>query len=252
VVLLLAPRADYPTFEPDELPPEVPWLTWQRTARRLRSRSRMGAVEEFLIDDLLTYLDEEGVVDPPQLTDEHRDALVYHHDAMAALLRICEIAAANVERRWGGPSEHGTYPEHNPREYWWTYPSKPRGRRHAVSGAELAFTWELLLESTDVLSDGRAGVPCLLAGVSGQRGSVASLSSAARDALRADNFAVLGPGDSNSREWDFAIQVAYPDAHPEVFAGDDLDAQAQTVAGWIQSAFREANATLAGDAVDWR
>jgi hypothetical protein len=239
-VLLVAPRADYRNFATDEIPPGVPRLTWEQTTQSLRSYEAPGRVGEFLVADLLAYLEEEGLVDPIRLTHDHVAALVHHRAARDALDRICEIAAGEVEQLWDGPGEPGTWPERNPREYWWEYPSAPRGGQPVTKDDSLGWNWWLLLDSTDVFKDGRPGVPCFGAGITGETGSVAKLARSVRDALKEDGFLVLGPGDSNSSQWDYMVRAAYPDKDAGgVLAGKDLDSQARALAAWIDRAFRD-------------
>jgi hypothetical protein len=244
LVVLVAPRLDYSTFAPDELPEAVPQLTWEQTAEALRAYTAADAVEAFLLDDLLTYLDEEGLVDPRQLTEQHVVALVHHRDALAALHRVCQIAADAAAQRWNAPADASSYPDRNPREYWWTYPSVPRGGEASDLEHRLEWTWQLLPDSAYVLKTGRPGVPCVLAGVTGHTGTVTRLSLAARDALRRAGFEVLGTGDSASQQWDYVVRIAYPDTDAELFAGDDVVAQGRTLGAWIDLTFRDARRAL--------
>lgn len=53
VVMLSAPRADYPTFDPAQMPLEVPKLTWEETGRFIRSFVPPDPVSSFLVDQLV-------------------------------------------------------------------------------------------------------------------------------------------------------------------------------------------------------
>jgi hypothetical protein len=59
VLLLLAPRAKLPSFDPDEIPEEVPQLTWEATASSIESFDTAEPVGRFLRDELFAYLKEE-------------------------------------------------------------------------------------------------------------------------------------------------------------------------------------------------
>lgn len=66
-VLLLAPRSGYPTFDPAQMPAAVPRLTWEETGRIIGSFEASDPVTRFLLDELIEYLREEALMDPPRL-----------------------------------------------------------------------------------------------------------------------------------------------------------------------------------------
>ena len=244
-VFLIAPRADYTWFDDAEIPREVPRLTWEQTAERLKSYTAPGPVGRFLVDDLLTYLDEEGLMDPQRLSSNHVIALVEHRTAFAALLRVCEIAAHLVEQHWNDMVDADTWPTTRPREYWWTYESGPRSEASRPRSGPFSWSWQLLPDSAYLLTDGRSGVPCFLTGVTGKQGSLAGLSTSMRDRLREVDFQVLGPGETNSQDWDYVVRRAYPDDSTGVLAGPDLKGQGAALAEWIEQGFRDAHRVLA-------
>jgi hypothetical protein len=247
-VLLVAPRADYTWFDATEIPPEVPRLTWEQTAERLSSYAPADPVGRFLVGDLLAYLDEEGLMDPDRLSANHVTALVEHRTAFAALLRICEIAARVVDERWNDLVDASTWPATRPHEYWWTYQPGPRSGA-SPSDSGLDWNWQLLPDSAYLFKDGRSGVPCLLTGVAGKQGSTVDLGTSARGRLREAGFQVLGPGETNSRNWDYIVRRAYPDDQSDVLAGADLTSQGTALGGWIEQGFRDAHHALA---VTWK
>lgn len=119
-VLLVAPRADCPSFPAAEIPETVPTLTWQRTALRLRAYAPPGPVAAFLIDELCDYMREEQLMDPSLMTPEHFSAFEFHADAFAALEPICAVADAAVARQWQPPDDpnyHDTYGSDPHRSY---------------------------------------------------------------------------------------------------------------------------------------
>lgn len=71
VVLLVAPRMDLARFDQDQIPPDVPRLTWQDTAQVLEHYTRSSPIERFLVDELCNYLREEGLMDPERVSPEH-------------------------------------------------------------------------------------------------------------------------------------------------------------------------------------
>lgn len=241
-VLLVAPRADYRTFadiNAEQIPPEVPRLTWEGTAESLNSYSTADPVGQFLVADLLAYLKEESLVDPPKLTSDHLVALVQYREAHSAFERLCERASVEVTQRWNSLTETGSWPEkRNVRERWWTYEGFPRDDAPAALGDELSWNWDLLAEdSRDILKDGRAGVPCLLAGATGYRGRLARLPVAVRERLRASDFEVLTADASNSRDYEYLMRVLYLDNAGEVLHGETTADQAIGLSAWIVDAF---------------
>jgi hypothetical protein len=99
-VLLIAPRADIPSFDPEEIPAEVPVLTWQETAQKLAAYPPPDDVARYLAVEFCAHLKEEGLMDPEQLSPVHLVALASYREALNALDRICDIAAEEVSRRW--------------------------------------------------------------------------------------------------------------------------------------------------------
>lgn len=241
-VLLLAPRADYRTFPADQIPSAVPRLSWEHTARVIQHFRASDPVAEFMIAELLHYLREEGLMDPSHLSGDHIRALAAHHDAAQALHRLCELAAGRVAELGHGPANPDRWPQHAPREFWWTYPDVLGPR--STARAQLDWTWQLLLDSTDVLLDGGPGIPCLFAGVTAPPGTIRTLEPKTRTILRRADFELLATGDSNSSEWEYIVQVRFPETWPTLLTGDDLEAQAQSLAQWIDAAFRDAAAAL--------
>jgi hypothetical protein len=54
-VFLVAPRASYP-FDENQVPPSVPEMTWQSTARAARLFQARSVVAQLLLDELMNYL----------------------------------------------------------------------------------------------------------------------------------------------------------------------------------------------------
>lgn len=241
-VLLLAPRADYTWFEDTQIPADVPRLTWEQTSRLVATFQTDDAIAGFLIGDLRAYLNEEGLMDPPRLTPGLVDALINHHAARDALDRICEVAASELTRLGHGPPEDGHWPQNAPREFWWSYPKSCARAGAAIPGLE--WSWELILDSSDVLKNGRVGVPCLLAGATTRAGGTRRLDADTRAALAEAEFHVLGIGDSNSSEWDFIVRVKPVAEWPSLLVGEDVEAQGLSLANWINNALLAAREIL--------
>jgi hypothetical protein len=131
VVLLLKPRGQELK---GDLPPEVPVVAWQTMARTMREMldlSDLPPVQAWLLGEYVTYLDEEGLMDPHGLTAEHVAALAGLDDAMDALAGVCEHAHAAVSASWAKPDDWKTprgaseEPEYGP-EFWASFAAQPR------------------------------------------------------------------------------------------------------------------------------
>lgn len=242
-VLLLAPRADYRTFPSDEIPDAVPRLSWEQTAGLIRSFPVSDPVGAFLRDELLAYLQEEELMDPQCLNPELIHALTVHRRAADALHAVCALTADALTSLGHGTPDASHWPRHSPREYWWSYADADVPRPASPDG--LDWNWQLLLDSADVLLNGRPGVPCLLAGVTGPAGTIRRLSPEARAALRQAGFDVLGVSDSNSSEWEYLVRVTYAQDWPDLVRGDSIETQAQALATWVDETFRSAAGALA-------
>jgi hypothetical protein len=155
-VLLLAPREQIPTFDPGEIPDEVPRLTWEETAELVKRYQPSNAVGGFLVDELCMYLREEGLMDPDQLTPVHLVALANHHEAVRALEHLCHIADEDVSSRWNAQDSHDWWPKHgNPSVSWWTYPTHSLENKIPLNSGAWYCEWQLVRNAADHSSDRR-------------------------------------------------------------------------------------------------
>lgn len=234
-VLLLAPREGYTDYNPRQIPDRVVALVWEDTAELLKAYKHRGPIEEFLVSELKQYLKEEGLVDPDRLDREHIVALTYHRDALAALHRLCQIAAVDVNRLWnqGGPGRQ--YPaSRNPKEYYWYHETRARDGTEIQRSPSLSLSWRLLLDGPYILPGTAPGVPRLMAGLDGPKGSVETLSEATLGRLEDDGFQIMPLGQSNSRNFEYIVRT--------IGLGDlqqgELRSSAAALANWVNSIFR--------------
>ena len=237
-VLLLAPRSDYPSFEVAQMPSEVPRLTWEETGRIISSFATTDPVSHFLVDELVAYLREEALMDPPELTREHLAAFQHYEDGMRALLRVCELAEARVSELWANHEEKGTWPEkRKPRDYWWNYgPDNYEGTISISCPTDWAVSWELLTDSAELLLDGKPGVPVFLVGLAGPAGGIATMAESTRAKLQDAGFRVLPLDETRSTKSEYVYRVQYPN---ELFSGGDLASEADVLANWITTSFAD-------------
>lgn len=235
-VALLAPRADLTGFEPSEIPDEIVQVTWEDTGRLLQNFETDGPIGRFLIAELNAYLDEEGLMDPSELTTEHLAALANYQDGRHALERVCELAATQVDKLWAPGDEPGRYPERgNAAEFWWTYPQTATDGDTVAAAGGLWPTWELLVSGDYLFTDLPVGIPVFIAGVSGDRGATTALTGRARAALEREDFQVLPAGQTKSPDHEYVLQVRRVD---DLLSRGPVTEQATKLADWVNAAFR--------------
>lgn len=244
-VLLIAPRADYPWFPPEELPATVPCLTWEQTAQDTRmylaDQSTDHVITRFLLNDLWTYMCEQGLTDPERLTSVHIQALQHYRGARAALERLGELASARLADTWGGDGLRGQHPTRGePRQYWWRHQPE---EVEALLSPDWWWDWKLVLNATDVIQNAEPR-PAFIAGITGNPGALAQLPDAALDPLESLGFAVFG-AQAAGRGWDYVVKHAYLD-HDGLLTGTSLHEQACSLASWLEKAFRDLHAALRG------
>jgi hypothetical protein len=240
-VLLVAPRNDFASFDPAELPPEVPRLSWERTAESIRTFGPDSGdpVRRFLLGELWSYMREEQLTDPPRLTPTHIAALENYPDARRALERLCDMAAEHVRNTWGGTGDRGVYPQRGePRQYWWSHQPDEVG---GLLGRDWWWDWKLLMDATDILADGERR-PAVFAGVTGAPGAIEGLDDAVRQALSTAGFQLLGMGAANTSQ-SYVVVHEYLDSR---LVGDgELPEQARALAARLDRWFNELRDTLA-------
>jgi hypothetical protein len=241
IVLLVAPRAGYVDFAVDEMPDEVPRLTWEDTGRLIESFTPEDAVGNFLKTELVKYLTEEGLMDPKELTPAHLSALANYHTGRQALDRVCELAGERVNKLWAVGERPGHYPAAHPSEYWWRYPAVARDGTAIVAPEPAGPVWQLLVDGAYLFSDVDVGVPLLAVGLSGQHGWIAHLDPDRRASAEAAGFRMYRAQETKSRKNEYAYARATLD---EIFTKGTLGEQADLLASWIDLQFRKLAGSL--------
>lgn len=103
-VVVLAPRWTLPVPAEQQVG-DVPERSWQATARRAQTFEAGKAHEQWLLDEWLTYLKEEALMELDALGPEHLTALAYKHEAEAALVSVCDEAARVIRTLYGEPDD---------------------------------------------------------------------------------------------------------------------------------------------------
>lgn len=223
VVVLIAPRDDLFTFDPDEIPPSVVQVAWQDVARSLAGDRIETAVGVFLRDQLIDYLEEEGLTDPAVFSDRHVAALMDIAEARQALQRMCAVAARQAVASTAWTSvEPGGYGQPR-RQWWWGF---------TVEGDRTDRWWDLklLLDEGDVLR-GAPPVPCVTVGATFAAGALSSLGRV--DALAAGGFEAVTTDRSMNPSLEYALAISLIDDHDAPWRGPDgLDAQGAALGEW--------------------
>jgi hypothetical protein len=247
IVLLVAPRASYPSFPAEEIPDAVPELTWQQVAASLSGFRAPDTVGEFLVEALRYYLKGEGLMDPERVTPLHQVSLMNYREALLAVDAVCDLTAQLMTELWSptepphewSKSDGGTVYEKD-----WSYPShRPDEPPIALPTPwqEWGLVWGRFMDSGRLLVDGRPGVPVFYAGVGTEhQGSLAQLDQNKHDLLRRRGFRLIDRRTAETRN-EFIWCIGYPE---DVLAGPNLGTQAQSLAEWAITAFGEVRAVL--------
>jgi hypothetical protein len=232
-VVLLAPRASYPFRR--EPPMRVAQRTWQETGAicDVWLADCDDDVARFLTQELVYFLHQEGLMDPPALTPAQFQTLADYRGALASLASAWRAASSYIEQAWGVR----TGPKRGPVRWdtvvgaWETHIKAPAGQTPADWGG--AFIDWNLMHSDRALEDSRGGAPVFIAGVGISHPN--SLFTAAwvdwQAQLRArGDFVVMTSGD-----YDRFVRVAYPE---DVLTGDTVAQQGESLGRWVVQTFQ--------------
>lgn len=226
-VVLLAPRASYPFPEPP--PDQVPRRTWQWTAQCCAQQVRGKTGEsQFLVSELLDYLQEEGLMDPDVITPVQLVALAEYQRAEAAVALACEVASGYIQQHWGNSrGNHGKYGL----GYSESHTKAPHGETAAEWGRAF-WDWNFLAGDSG-LEESRGGTPVFIsgAGIKRGRGALLTADSAgwAAELRGTHGFVPLtGP-------YERFVRAAYPE---EVLVGRDLRQQGENLGRWVVETYK--------------
>jgi hypothetical protein len=241
LIVLVAPRASYP-FPEDQVPPHVPQVSWQQTTRILRDYPARSDAAALLIQELLLYLKEEGLMPIDRVTPEHLVAIA-HYKAFDALEEVYAAADAFVcnECAAAPPADHyGTYGNEPNLQSWWNH-SLTIPASDPIARWDLG--WNVFRDSPRLFYDGRPGVPRITAGASADWGTLSTLAPTMKDRLANAGFHLLGRGDAKpantlERIWRFI----YPE---DVIQGSTAEEQGRALGRWVIDAFEQVQTILA-------
>lgn len=232
LVIVVAPRQT--SHELTGVPSTVPVVEWQTVATAALEHARRaytGQVERFLLNDYLTYLAEEGLMEEELLTAEHAFTLRAHPRAEAAVARVIELADAHVAKHWGprGQAAGGKKPAYG-LGYWAHYRLLPGDAEGAsATWRSTVFEWGL---TRDTDRDEPRNAWVFFAGATfwAARDSPEGGPENASwlDARRKDGFEYVS-------SWYWRLnRYRYPE---ELLGATTLDAQVEELGAWVVAAF---------------
>lgn len=222
VLGLLAPRNSMPSWI-------GPSQTWQDAARLIRRRCDgydPSEASRLALEELLRYLEEEGLVDPSALTTTDAFELTARPAADRAVTELTRLTAAKVESAWAPPSASagGAKPAYGT-SWWAAYP---------VARTVPAATWgdahfEWTVRHDDFRPDSRDAIG-IFAGAT---------FTSKNNPLHAENDAWLTArsleGFERVQAWYWRLwRTKYPE---ELLVESTIDEQAQLLADWIIETF---------------
>ncbi|MEJ7786050.1 MAG: hypothetical protein WKF96_14690 [Solirubrobacteraceae bacterium] len=232
VVVLLAPRADYP-FMP-EPPEQVAQCTWQQTAVSCAAyvATCEDPVGRWLTRALLDFLEVEGLMDPPAVTTQQFDSIDEHRRALASLAAVVRIGSAHIKQAWGPR----TGPTRGPHK-------RPVTRSTVIEAFEThapsaRYDWspafmDWNLEPSDrAYPASRGGVPVFIAGIGVSHPNSLFIADWApwQERLLAENdFVSLTHGG-----FDRLVRVIYP---RDVLSGDSIQEQGENLGRWVVQSY---------------
>lgn len=239
VVLLLAPRG---LEIKGALPAEIPIVHWQtvaRTIKEMHDRLELSDVERWLLDEYVTYLDEEGLMDPDALTADDASALARFGDAVEAIAGVCEHAHATVMGSWAKPQAWLTprgasqEPDYG-LEFWASYDATP----HSANWCDGWFDWGVgTPEAWQYYETARPDTIAFFAGV--------GFRTRANPYNEPKNETWVATLLNNGFAWCWfdgayrLVRALYPD---ELLIDGSLEAQGRHLGTWVVDTFKVLNA----------
>jgi hypothetical protein len=242
LVVLVGPRNRYSTYDPTEIPDNVPRKSWQQMAQVLNrvvctDPIRTDRIRAYLVREVCDYLAMEDLVDPDVITPLHLAVLAERPTAEQAIARACEMVGECITRDWNDLARY----EGDPRKprfgvgYWETYPAcRRRDDQDDWGGA----WWGWHLRPDDYSLPESRGVPVFGTGIASEGPIV--IGAAGESWLKALNGRLTDKTTPLDKATPFLAyedgrlyhvqRVAYPE---EVLIGRTLQQQAEYVAAWI-------------------
>jgi hypothetical protein len=175
-------------------------------------------------------------VDREPLTSAHLKVLSAYDDAKLSLLGVCDRAAEAMTNLWGSGQPGIWPPTGDHREYYWNYRLTADDGTTIAAPAGWELGWQLLLDGRDELVDAEDGVPLVTAGLDARPGALARFGEDTLERLTIARLDVL-PAPTRAKDWDYIVRQAHLDTAIAV-ANNDLNAQGQSLAAWIDGSFR--------------
>lgn len=222
-MVLLDQRHKLPYTDQTEVPLSVAQRSWEQAGREVQRFAAPDDVSGWLCEQLLSYLQEENLMDPVALGPEHLTALAYAGQANKALEAICERAADHITRRFRTPTDTGPRKGYYGEGYW------------ASWGDGVWLEWHLLRRGGHGPLEIRAGL-C----ADKRREFDPEIERKLSQGIQIGGDLVVFERWQGPHER--LMRVARPQ---DVLVGVDLDAQADSLARWVTATLAAVEVTTA-------
>lgn len=229
MLVLLAPRGAMPAVNRPAMA-----IEWQAVGRFIASwvkRDGLKSEHQWLLEELLKYLREEGLVDEERLMTAHALELAVRPASERTVARVIEIAHQLVVAGWGNPESvaGGAKPAFG--AGWWASFDPARGGTPASGWKNVWFDWTLL---HDKARPEPRDSYAFFAGATFKSKKDTALSSPSVGPWLAARGA---EGYEYFQEWYWRLwRVLYPE---QLLAVESIDEQARLLADWVLKAFSD-------------
>lgn len=224
-LVLLAPRDSMPTTD------QARSIDWQRVSAFIRrwQRDVDDPVAKWLLEELLTYLKEEGLVDEDALNPAHAFALAARPSTDRTVARLVEFAQQVVESEWGQAKKSSKQGGAG----WIWYATFPLEIMGEGASSKWRTAWpEWTLREDDFRPDTR-DAHAFFAGMSFQSLKESPLGIEGNEAWLA---ARMAEGFERVQSWYWRLwRPIYPE---QLMAETSLEAQGRKLGEWVAESFR--------------
>jgi hypothetical protein len=225
-LVLLAPRQSFPEDSNGAIP--VEWQQLGRFLQRQAGRNHMDGIGQWLLDQFLSYLKEQGLMDDESLTPAHAFELSARPAADRTIGRIVEGARPIIDSAWGSPNDYakrGQKPALGV-DWWATYPVEGD-----TTWGPAWFEWNL--REDDFRAEPRDAI-AFFAGITFKSMKTAPLGKTGNEAWLA---AVDVKGFERVKPWYWALwRPLYPE---QLLIETYVEVQAERLGKWVLDTFRQ-------------
>lgn len=234
LVVVLAPRNDVAGL--GTVPARIAVTSWQQIAAAIEAFDcgRLPGEQRWLLGEYLSYLREEGLMDPDGLNASSALALMEANAAGAAAAAICEAADHWIAAHWGERGTHLTaagksgVPAFGLR-YWAHHALRPDGAHGTLDLNGAWLEWGLRNTADLEYLETARGAWAFIAGI-----TVTGKAQAHDDPAWMARLVAVGFSFVRIGGWYRLVRVKYPD---ELLAGTSVQEQGELLGRWVVDAF---------------